>query len=173
MESIRANVIATAKYLQYFNEGNVVQFKSCLLEQLGCNSEVEFLLKVLNNIQHILTHQSSTIIKHKAIEIAETQCINNNSNNVSIYKYIQQQQQSKDIFSRLHSNIIDHFGSDLTKKESIIFGYLNKHTFIESQKRSFLLARCKDEILTIDSLAIPRLHFYGIPFAYSYQHILN
>ena len=172
MDSIKANVFTTAKYLPYFTDKSVKQFKSCMFEQLGCNNEAEFLHKVLTNIQHILTHESSTIIKNKAIQIAESQIVKNNSNNnnLTIYKYVEQQQnQSKDIFSRLHSNIIDEFGSYLTKKESIIFGYLNKYTFIETQKRSFLLARYndKEEKLRINNSMIPHLHLNGIPFAYS------
>ena len=51
------------------------RFKSCIFEQLDCTSEVEFLFKVLTNLQHILTPQSS-MIKNKAIEIAESQYIN-------------------------------------------------------------------------------------------------
>ena len=98
--SIRANVLATAKYLEHFSGDSVEQFKSCIFEQLGCNNEVEFLHKILTNIQHILTPESSTIIKNKALEIAETQTVTEfeDISKLSIYKYVQQQQ--KDIFSR-------------------------------------------------------------------------
>ena len=148
--SIRANILTTTRYLPFFTTDSLNKFKSCLLEQFGCKNEADFLQKALNCMHSLLTHESSETIKNTSIEIAESQCINTNNNNVTVYKYVQQQQlQSTDIFSRLHSNIIDHFGSFLTKQESIIFGYLNRHTFIESQKKCFLLQRCKDERLTI------------------------
>ena len=85
---------------------------------------------------------------------------------MTVYKYVQQEQENKkDIFSRLHSNIIDHLNGFLTKPESIIFGYLNKQTYIESQKKSFLLARIKTDRLAISNFK----HFCnnGVPFAYS------
>ena len=75
-----------------------------------------------------------------ALSIAE-------ENDASIYKNIRSNY--KDDFSNLHSDIIDHFGTFLTKKESIQFGYLNRQLYIETQKNSFLLKRQNDPTMSI------------------------
>ena len=93
-----------------------------------------------------LSNKSTIIIKNKAMEIADSQTIINNENKSSrttIYKYVQEKY--KDSFCDLNSDIIDYIGSFLTKHESIEFGYLNKQLYIETQKLSYLLQRCKDE----------------------------
>lgn len=47
----------------------------------------------------------------------------------------------KNVLSNLPSNVIDHFGKFLTKKETICLGFVNRHFYIETQKKSFLLHR--------------------------------
>ena len=82
------------------------------------------------------------------------QCIMRNNNNgcITVCKHIEQQY--NDPLSQLNSDIIDYFGTFLTKQESIEFGYLNKQLYIETQKQSYLLKREIDScfVITDDKL---------------------
>ena len=49
-----------------------------------------------------------------------------------------------DSLSNLNSDVFDYIGIFLTKQESISLGCLNKQLYIETQKLSFVLNRCKD-----------------------------
>ena len=51
-----------------------------------------------------------------------------NKNSITMYKYMQQQY--NDPLSQLHSDIIDYFGTFLSKQESIELGYLNRQLYI-------------------------------------------
>ena len=169
-----ANVLVTTRLLQYFNSDNVAVIKSCILAELGCENDKEFLCKILTMIHGSLSNKSTTIIKNKAVEIADLQLPTqkmmipqhtltesssssntkdtNDNNHISeslaipeaksIYKYVEEKY--NDLLSNLNGNVIDHLGSFLTKKESISLGYLNKQLYIETQKLSYLLKRCKD-----------------------------
>ena len=77
-------------------------------------------------MQRLLSDESSTIIKNKAIQLADSQLMITNESNpsnisLSVGKYIEQQY--TDRLSRLHSNIIDYFAAFLTKQESIEWGF--------------------------------------------------
>ena len=167
-----SNVIATTRLLPFFSTQNVSQMKSCIFEQLGCENESQFLCKVLQSLYKNMSVESTAIIKNKAIEIADlqsmtpTQNLNdiitkprNNAkcsdNHITVYKYIQQQHH--DLLSKLHSDIIDYLGTFLNKKQSIEFGYLNKQLYIETQKHSYLLKRCKDDGLILGDQKMSRL----------------
>ena len=156
-----ANVLIATRLLPHFTAENIVTMKSCIFAQFGCETETQFLCKVLKNMCSSLSNESTAIIKNKAIELADSQPITacaispqndsptlnlpantSKETTLTIYNYIEQQY--NDPLSKLNSDGIDHIGSFLTKEESIEFGYLNKQLYIETQKISFLLKRCKD-----------------------------
>ena len=179
-----SNVLSTTRLLPYFSNDNVDEVKLCLYQELGCENESQFVCKILNSIYKTMTNQSIANIKNKVMEIADQQQIqfqhksSNNTitnaninngdstSNMTIYKYIQSKY--TDPLSRLHSDIIDYFGTFLTKKESIEFGYLNKQLFIETQKHSYLLKRCKDTLTlaveNIDKLFVGKVMHLIIHF---------
>ena len=165
-----SHIISTTRLLPHFSPTNVDAMKSCLFDQLEIKTESQFLCIVLNSLYKTLSVESLSIIRSKALQIAENQLMEHDSrttsavttrrsnsnakaksidsqqhkSNMTVYKYIQKQHHSG--LCRLHSDIIDYFGTFLTKKQSIEFGYLNKQLFIETQKQSYLLKRCKDEM---------------------------
>ena len=148
-----ANVLTTTRLLPYFNSKNVTTMRLYIYQQLKCTNESEFLCKVLTSMCSSLSNESTQKIKNKAVEIADSQLMNTTNHDVvsiTINKYVEQQG-CKDRLSQLHGDIIDYFASFLTKQESIAVGYLNKQLYLESQKQSYLLKRCKDKVLTLDS----------------------
>ena len=178
-----SNVLSTTRLLPYFSNDNVDKVRSCLYHELGCENESQFVCKILKSVYKTMTNQSLANIKNKVMEIADQQQIQlkykstgnvtTNTNtvnreskrNMTVYKYIQQQY--NDPLSRLHSDIIDYFGTFLNKKQSIEFGYLNKQLYIETQKQSYLLKRCKDKIWMLDKHRIDKI-FLGKSDAFNY-----
>ena len=79
----------------------------------------------------------------------------NQQSDMTAYKFIQKQYDNG--LCQLPSDIIDYFGTFLTKTQSIEVGYLNKHLFIETQKQSYLLKRCKDQMFTFDYTACNKM----------------
>ena len=175
-----SHIICTTRLLPHFSPTNTNAIKLCLFDQLGIKTESQFLCIVLNSLYKSLSPESLSIIRTKAVEIAENQSIGpqnqrlvndtedtsaisngratqQQQGNMTVYKYIQQQ--CTDSLSKLHSDIIDYFGTFLNKKESIEFGYLNKHLFIETQKQSYLLKRRKDPTLIINENKLDKLFF--------------
>ena len=154
-----SHMISTTRLLPHFSSTNVDAIKSCLFDQLGIETESQFLCIVLNSVYKTLSVESLSIIRCKAIEIAENQLITyctptrntmtQHQSNITVYKYIEQQHNNG--FCQLHGDIIDYFGTFLNKKQSIEFGYLNKQLFLETQKQSYLLKRCKDNIFKFNS----------------------
>ena len=140
-----ANVLITTRLLPYFNNDNVAAMKSCIFGELKCANEKEFLCKVLTLINASLSNKSTTIIKNKAMEIADSQplsLLTKAKSASTVLKLIEDRY--NDPLSNLNGYIIDLVGLFLTKQESILFGYLNKQLYIETQKLSYLLQRCKD-----------------------------
>ena len=169
-----SNIVATTRLLTHFSAHNIKLIKSCIFEQLGCENESQFLIKTLQSICKNMSIESTSIIKNKAIEIADKQYINNDTNNshVTVYKYVQQQY--KDQLSRLHSDIIDYLGAFLSKKQSIEIGYLNKQLYIETQKQSYLTNRCNDPIFIIDDKRVSDLLWaHSKPFNYFFPRDLE
>ena len=175
-----SNVLSTTRLLPYFSDENVEKVRSCLYQELGCENEAQFVCQILKSIYKRMTNQSIANIKNKVMEIADSQQLqfkykssgndhdhdttNSSTNdeslkrNMTVYKFVQQQY--SDPFSQLHSDIIDYFGTFLSKKQSIEFGYLNKQLFIETQKHSYLLKRCKD-ILSLGTHEISKIYLGG------------
>ena len=164
-----SNIIATTRLLPHFSSQNINKFKSCIFEQLGCKNESQFICKALKSLYKTISVESITIIKNTAIEIADTQpsthttlhfdaegnAKDNKDNHITVHKYIHSQY--NDPLSRLHSDIIDYFGTFLNKKQSIEIGYLNKQLYIETQKHSYLLKRCKDDAFILDDQKMSKL----------------
>ena len=152
-----SNLVATTRLLQHFSSITLNAVKSIIYAELGCQNESQFLCKVLPLVYKTLSNESMITIKNKVIEMADSQQKYNNETmtrsigtaanncNVTIYNYIQQQY--TDPLSKLHGDIIDYLGAFLNKKQSIEFGYLNRQLYIETQKQSYLLKRCKDSQL--------------------------
>ena len=187
-----ANVLITTRLLPHFTTDNMEAIKSCIFQQLQCNSEPQFYCKLLKMIHKSLSNESTKIIKSKAIEIAELQQLqinskiadplltNDNDNNetptpkLTICKYIENQY--NDVLSNLNSDIIDCIGAFLTKQESIEFGYINIQLYIETQKLSYLLNRRKDTTenkpFVLNRLRLQKL-LSPISSAYSYSCPIN
>ena len=166
--SALSNIIATTRLLPHFSSENLALLKSCIFDEVKCDNEKDFLCKALLSlvVSRAITLESTTIIKNKVMQIADSQQMNINvslaknatpTNNihVSVNKYIQQQY--NDPFSQLHGDIIDYLGAFLSKKQSIEFEYLNKQLYIETQKQSYLLKRCKDPPLILNDWNIFKL----------------
>ena len=161
LHSKLSDIITTSRLLPHFTPQNVNALKTCIFDQLGCKNESEFLCKALVSLYKTMSVESTSHIKDKAIQIADSQtikhaCVTDTcsaaadvsinhtvaSTNMTVRKYIQQH---NDIISKLHTHdIIDHLGTFLSKQESIELGYLNKQLFVETQKYSYLLKRCND-----------------------------
>ena len=112
-----ANVLIATRLLPHFNADSIAAIKSCIFKQFNCSNEAEFLCKVLKCMHKSLSNESSTIIKNKSIEIADSQeieNINEKSSNLTVYKYISHEY--NDDLSQLNSDIIDYIGSFLSKK---------------------------------------------------------
>ena len=186
-----SNIIATTRLVHHFSQPNLDVLKSCIFKQLGCHNEANFLCKSLLSLSKTMTLEATATIKNKAMELADLQSIqqsldhdnkitNNNasnhkSNHITLHKHIQQQH--NDPLSQLDSDTIDHLGTFLLKKESVEFGYLNKQLFIETQKHSYLLKRCKDtndEPLHMDNNRVRKLVLEKcIPFNYYFPKNLE
>ena len=189
-----SHIICTTRLLPYFSETNVDTIKQCIFDQLMIQTESQFLCIVLNSLYKTLSRDSLSAIRTKAIEIAENQLIKDttsitntitqsNANarsqqqgNMTVYKYIQKQHGTG--LCQLHSDIIDYFGTFLSKKQSIEFGYLNKQLYIETQKQSYLLKRCNDDVFTFDSnkyskMLIGKNDVFNYTFPRSLRLLLN
>ena len=193
-----ANILITTRLLPYFNDDNVAAMKSCIFSELKCQNEKEFLCKVLIMINSSLSNKSTAILKDKALEIADSQQLplatfnidkyNDNQSDDETRASIHQKQKTvctvlkytedryNDSLSNLNSYIIDLIGSFLTKQESISLGYLNKELYIETQKLSYLLQRCKDTNMKkpflLDNYRLPSLLWSGSS-AYNYNFPLH
>ena len=181
-----SNIIAITRLMPYFSNENISTIKSCIFCELGCENESQFICKALKSLYKTMSVESTTIIRNKAIEIADLQSMTQTQNmnhinttdqdtqyiNMTVCKFIEQQ--DKDRLSKLHSDIIDYFGTFLTKRESIEFGYLNKQLYIETQKQSYLIKRCKDDIFILnDSKIFKLVASQSNVFSYSYPASLN
>ena len=148
-QSRLSNIIAVTRLLPHFSPENVDVMKSCIFEQFECENESQFLCKALKSRYKTVSIESTSTIKQKAIQIVESQHIprSKDDNRISVYKYIQQQY--NDPLPRLHNDIVDYFGTFLTKKQRIEIGYLNKQLYIETQKQCYLIKRCNDKCLQL------------------------
>ena len=83
-------------------------------------------------------------------------------------KYVESQyENNSNSLGLLHSDIIDYFGTFLSKKESISLGHLNKQLYIETQKQSYLLRRNTD-VTNINACSGDLLLLHeSNPFSYS------
>ena len=139
--SSTACIISITRLLKHFDDTSCQKFKQLLLQELKYTNEAELWCKALLLLSKSMTDDSLSRIKKEIIIIGDQQpSINNNA--ISVWQEIQQKY--KDRLSNLHSDIIDHLGTFLDKKQSIEFGYLNRQIYIETQKQSYLLKRCND-----------------------------
>ena len=118
-------LIQTSRMLESFTTHDVAIMEQIILNELGTTDKKSLLRLILQLCQSKLSTESITIINNKANEL---------STKYAIIK-------ENDQMSRLNSNVIQHFGAFLNKKESIAFGFLNRYLFIESHKKSFILNR--------------------------------
>ena len=164
MASSAACVLAMTRLLEQFTDANASKFKQLLIKELEYDNEAQLLCKMLPLLSKSMTNKCLITLKNKTMKLAEQQT-SKYDKTISVYKQIQQQY--KDRLSKLHSDIIDYFGTFLDKKQSIEIGYLNKQLYIETQKQSYLLKRLNDEI-SIDDFTIDRFHWKQTnPFCYS------
>ena len=66
-----SNIIATTRLLPHFSKQNIAIVKSCILEQLQCENETQFIIKALQLLYKTMSVESTAIIKNKTIEIGE------------------------------------------------------------------------------------------------------
>ena len=168
-----AIVVSTTRLVEHFSEDSLNEFKTCLFKQLNCQNEQEFLIKVLRQLYKTMDVDSLHQLKSKTIEISQKQKSINNSINTSVLDAVEES--CNDKLSQLPSNTIDYMGSFLPKMDSIHFGYLNRHLYIETQKQSYLLKRLNDKLILYDNsfdvLVLPQnnaFHF-SIPSQLSIQ----
>ena len=169
MNSKHGNIIRITRLLEQFNKKNVCHFKSKLLDELGIDDENErnFLCKILPILGNssLLQDESIESLKQEAIKLGETQKMSVSNNHVTLHKFIEQQYNDK--ISQLPNSLIDHIGSYLNKKESIIFGMVNRQLYIESQSESYLFKRENDELYICNTRLDQLLSNGSNPFAYS------
>ena len=136
----RSNIVSVTRLLPHLSGKSMQCMKSCIFEQFDCENESQFLCKILYSFYKALSIESTTIMRKKAMQIADLQDINiqqtiqrktiatksEHHNNIrgthNVYKYIHQQY--SDLLSNVHSDTIDHLATFLSKEESIEFGYL-------------------------------------------------
>ena len=194
--SLFSNILLTTRLLKHFNVESVRNFKKCLYKQFNCddetnindnsinlNPEALFLCKILTLAYKSLDDDTVVALKDCATKIAENQqilikqksqqqALANKNKNVSVYKYVELR--NKNSFGVLHSDVIDYFSTFLSQKESIEFGYLNKHLFIETQKKNYLIKRCNDPELKLDSAKLRHISSAGrVPYSYHFPTRLN
>ena len=160
-----SKIISVGKMLKSITDKkDLVEFKQCLMNELNIEEYNESMLfsKILLLIYKQVTPISIDNIKTKMTGIHEKI----KSRNLNCSKTISginlssssQCNTTDDIdsmikinyFSLLSSDCIDYLSTFLSKKESILFGYLNCNLYIETQKRSYLLKRKTKEMLIID-----------------------
>ena len=176
--SVQSNILEIRRLLSNFDDGSISLFKQSLLNEVHCHNEKDWLGFVFKFLAPSLNRGSVAALRDKAIQIAESQFISidiesreatattSTKKEYPLCEWIQQQY--KDKLSRLPSDIIDHIGSYLNKKESISIGYLNKQLYIESQKESYLNKRWKDKALVLNDASISRfLWKKSNPYSYS------
>ena len=111
--SSQANIVEIKRLIEHFDDENISVFKQYLLKEVGCHTEQEWLCYIVKFLSQSMTSQSIVTLKHKAIEIAQTQSVNyeyttTSSKSLNLYKWMQQQYSDK--LSCLPSDIIDHIG---------------------------------------------------------------
>ena len=175
--SPHASEIEITRLIEHFDDENIMLFKECLLDELQCQDEQEWLAFVIELLWRSMTSKSMTTLRDKAIELAESQYVTIENSQLqhtydsntkqlqkqftcSLYQMVQlEQQQYNDKLSNLPSDIIDHISKYFSKKESIKFGYLNKQLYIESQKQSYITKQqdVEAKVLKLNDLKIDRI----------------
>ena len=190
-KSKRGQVVEITRLLEHFDKDSIHQFRTKLYSSIGVDNEQEFLCKILPNIsKSLLRHESIESLKNETIKIAEKQKMALN-NHITVYKSVQQSYNDK--ISQLPHSLIDHIASYLNKKQSILFGTLNRELYIESQSVNYLWKRyqCNDELkinnTKLDRVALnvsnpfnyclpQRLHLggvYGEELSQRHEHIVQ
>ena len=157
-----ALTLQTSQLVQQFNDDDFLTFRKSVLAELNCNNEKEFFQKVLVFSQSHLPIQTTTNIYNSAC-------------NISMKSNYPSPIIPKNVFSSLSSNIIQSIGSYVTKNDCINLGYSNRHLYIETQNKTFILNRRNslDELVTIDRKSIDILqnkkgNMISYPFHFPY-----
>lgn len=149
-------LMSITRLLEQFTDQHVIQFKHFLWDQMGVETECQFIKAFLHCMHSASQLHNKTIEKlhNKANEIAYT-------SKYKILKY-------NDNLSKLPSSLIQKIGTFLTKKDSIHLSYINRQLYIESQKKSFILKRrTKHDKLTIDATKLQNIftqQFVGLSY---------
>ena len=143
-----ACMFSITRLLQHFNDANVKKFRQLLIKELGYDNEAQLLCKILLIISRSMTNETLQVLKNATMTLAEQQP---SKDDKTVSVCTQMKQKYKDRLSNLNSDIIDYFGTFLSKKQSIEIGYLNKQLYIETQKQSYLLKRLNDPPLVLNS----------------------
>ena len=125
--SSSSKLFEISRILEHLEPNNLETMKQLLITELNCKNENEFLCVAVRSLFKSIKPETMTLLKNKALELAEEHAMND-SKSKSLFAWLQQQ--CNDNLSQLPSDIIDQLGSYLTKKESIKFGFLNKHLYI-------------------------------------------
>ena len=75
LHSKLSDIIATSQLFPHFTAQNVNSLKTCIFDQLGCKNESEFLCRALVSMYKTMSVESTSHIKDKAIQIADSQPI--------------------------------------------------------------------------------------------------
>ena len=108
-----------------------------IMEQLNCDNEVEFLMKILNVFykKKLLSTDSMAQIRNKAMQLGHSQKKKYSSTKQTVCQYVEQQYEDR--LSRLNSDIINCLGEFLTQTDSYNFGRTNKQIYIETSKKCY------------------------------------
>ena len=104
-----SNIIATTRLLPHFSRNNITALKLCIFEQLGCENESQFLCKALNSLYKTMSVQSTATIKHKAIEIADSQQMIQTNNSTMIHYPTKHQKYNHEITKNMKSLLHENF----------------------------------------------------------------
>ena len=161
-----ACLYSITRLIEHFNDANTSKFRQLLIKELNYYNEAELLCKILPFLSKSMTNESLTILKNETIKLSEQQP-SKYDKTISVYKQVQKQNKGR--LSNLHSDIIDYFGTFLSKKQSIEIGYLNRQLYIETQKQSYLLKRLNinDQPLVLDNIRVEKF-FHNQTNLFSY-----
>lgn len=151
------------------------KFRDVLMTELGCNSEGQFLAKVVNLMyqSNQLTQQSYDNLRDKALLCAEQQRVPDTDGTLLKYVTNKHVKYSADCLSIANQDVINHIGSYLDADTCHKLGYINMQLYIHTHTSSFLVATSPNTHLHISKHRLNRLMCsHSNPFHYSMPNSL-
>ena len=180
-------ILSITHLIQDFTDENTIKFKQCLLKELKCQNDREFICKILPIIYRNMSYHSIDMLQSTAMLIANSQTcssditINNKDNLSDCCSYTTSEtnhNNNKMAMKSDHKSISDGCSSNgdysylstmendtlnivasyLSKRQCIELSFVCKHLYLATQQSGYLAQSHNDESpLKIDDLTLYRL----------------